>query len=201
MYHDLEVAEKAGPEGRIGLVTGKSHGHNNLVIPARSQKFVLGTVRNRSGRTVTALIDEVNPHRLPKGVDTICSLVKIGTGFRRVKVCLQNQTDHGIQLPNKCVLAGVFVPASVSSAKSDESKTPFSPVAESAQCYATNATHGSAVPPSASPKITEDEFKYFPFVWGPVDPKWRDRILKLGYSHLEVFSQHEWDRCHHSIAG
>ena len=68
MYHDLEVAQKAGPEGRIGLVTGMSHGHNNLVIPARSQKFVSGTVRNRSGRTVTVLIDEVNPHRLSSGV-------------------------------------------------------------------------------------------------------------------------------------
>ena len=192
IYRDFEMSNKTGPEGRIGLINRRSHGRRNLVISARSQKFVSGTIRNRLGRPVTTLIDAANSKRLPSGIDTVCSLVNIGAGFRRVKVCLQNQTDRDIQIPNECALAAAFLPASVSSPKPDEKEGSDPPTTDTAQSDAARASHGSLVPPSSGSKITEDEFKALPFVRGPIDATWKDRILEVAYSYQEVFSQHEW---------
>ena len=40
----------------------------------------------------------------------MCSLVKVGAGFKRVSVCLMNPTGKEVQL-GKCILAGAFIPA------------------------------------------------------------------------------------------
>ena len=192
IYEDFEVSQRAGPAGKVGLVTCRSR--DQVTVPANSQKYVSGTVRNGLGRPVTALLDAPYPRRMPTGMNTVCSLSHIGTGFQRVKVCLQNQTDVDLHLPRNCVLAEASLPVSVSGMQPSLKGGPGPSVAASTRMSTAGTTAGTnSTHVQQASRISEKEFGKLPFVWGPIDAKRRDRILKLAYSRSEIFSCHEWD--------
>ena len=92
IYRDFEFSRKIWPDGSIGVIKLSHRGI--LIVPASSMKTVAGTLRSRVRGTTTVLIDTTTPRKLPGGLEVVCSLVKVGTGFNRVSVCLMNPTGN-----------------------------------------------------------------------------------------------------------
>ena len=170
IYRDFEFSRKIRPDGSIGVI--KLNHRGILIVPASSMKTVAGTLRSRVRRTTTVLIDTTTPRKLPGGLEVVCSLVKVGAGFNRVSVCLMNPTGKEVHLPDKCILAGAFIPAWTS---------------ESGCSKGANCSKVYAVSPDSPTQGGSD----LPMTEAEFAKEWRRRVLKLSFPG--IFSRNEWD--------